>query len=82
MEFKKNKTGKLHFVRRLDLFLDTFRRKLKTFEAPALSDCCFVALCTNFLTYLLIYAVAHDYQNTLRYRSVTFTISNRMFLQI
>jgi len=70
MELSKNKTGKLHFVRRLDFFLDTFRRKLKTFEAPALSDCCFVAVCTNFLTHLLMYVVAHEYQNTLRYRSL------------
>jgi len=34
----------IHNVRRLDLSLDTFRRKtgnIQLFEAPALSDCCF-----------------------------------------
>jgi len=28
-------------------------KRIWLFEAPALSDCCFKALCTNFLTYLI-----------------------------
>ena len=50
-------------VCQLDLFLDTFYQKLKTysaelFEAPALNNGCFWALCINFLSYLLTYCLA------------------------